>query len=281
MWQHLQKRNRDGCLGATRNVQQSQGHLGLQRFILLQQPIAKDDESSTNRREKVIELLNECAPEEFLAAKARCLVLLQQLNGNTEEDEESSANLWEKVIQLLGRCTPEQILARLQRLLELQQLIGKHEESSSNRWEKVIKLLGQMSPEEMLEAKGSITKASLCLKPSELVLQGFRPGLAPPSLTILEAISKPQQVTNLTLNLGSNDIGPEGARSLAEAVSKLQQITNVKLHFDDVIGSDVKAEIERRLQKPGRRVEVNLLDDFSLDDFSLESGSSSRSLAEP
>ena len=228
LWQHLQERNRDCCLGAT--VRQSQSHVGLQRFILMQQPIAKDDESSANRWEKVTELLNQCAPEEFLAAKARCLVLLQQLNGNNEEDE-SPANLWEKVIQLLGQCTPKEILARLQRLLELQQLIAKHEESSANRWGKVIKLLGQMSPEEMLEAKESITRASLCLKPSELVLppgEGFGAGLAS-SMTILEAISKPQQVTNLTLNLGSNDIGSEGARAVAEAVVKFQQITNFKL----------------------------------------------------
>ena len=144
LWEHLKKKNAGCCEAATRKVQQIQSHVGLRLFVLLQQPIA--------------------------------------------EDEESTANRWENLTEFLNQCTAEQIQ----------------------------------------EAKGSITKASLHLEPSELVLDFTRLGLVV-ATTILEAISKPEKVTSLYLDLDSTNLGPGGARVVGEAVAKFQQITNLKL----------------------------------------------------
>ena len=138
LWKHLKEKNAGCCEAATGKVQQIQSHVGLRLFVLLQQPIA--------------------------------------------EDEESTANRWEKLTELLNQCTAEQIQ----------------------------------------EAKANIARASVHLEPSELVLNFT-------ATTILEAISKPEKVTSLYLNLEEKNLGPGGARVVGEAVAKFQQITNLKL----------------------------------------------------
>ena len=156
LWEHLKEKEKNAgcCEAATGKVQQIQSHVGLRFFVLLQQPIA--------------------------------------------EDEESTANRWEKLTELLNQCTAEQIQ----------------------------------------EAKGSIARASLHLEPSELVLQCEELGLVV-ATTILEAISKPEKVTSLYLNLNSNNLGPGGARVVGEAVAKFQHITNLGL---SLYGNNIGAE---------------------------------------
>ena len=102
---------------------------------------------------------------------------------------------------------------------------------STNRWENLTDSWDQFTAEQIQEAKGSIARASLNLEPSELVLKCEELGLVA-ATTILEAISKPEKVTSLNLNLDSNNLGPGGARVVGEAVAKFQQITNLGLLLD-------------------------------------------------
>ena len=72
-----------------------------------------------------------------------------------------------------------------------------------------------------------------------------------------EQLGKMQQITSLQLYLGSNNLGPEGGRALADHLSDLVHLTEVKLElWGNGIDSEVRAEIEQRLQRSGRTVEV-------------------------
>ena len=106
---------------------------------------------------------------------------------------------------------------------------------STNRWENLTELLNQFTAEQIQEAKGSITRASLNLEPSELVLDFKLVG----AMTILEAISKPEKVTSMYLDLAKNNLGPGGVRVVGEAVAKFQQITNLELRLN---GNNIGAE---------------------------------------
>ena len=75
---------------------------------------------------------------------------------------------------------------------------------------------------------------------------------------LVESLGKLQKITTLVLDLSFNNLGPEAARALADHLSDLVHLTEVKLDLRWGNGIDrvVRAEIERRLQRPGRRVEV-------------------------
>ena len=103
---------------------------------------------------------------------------------------------------------------------------------STNRWKNLAEVWNQFTAEQIQEAKVSIARASLNLEPSELVLKYEELGLVVQT-TILEAISKPEKVTSLYLNLDKNNLGPGGARVVGEAVAKFQQITNLRLWLGD------------------------------------------------
>ena len=126
----------------------------------------------------------------------------------------------------------------------LQQVVAEDEESPAERWKKVTELLKKCTVEQIQAAKGSITKAALHLEPSELVLGSelvseYHDFDWVAAKTILEAISKPEKVTTLNLNLRSNNLGPGGARVVGEAVAKFQQITNLVLELSD---NNIRAE---------------------------------------
>ena len=116
----------------------------------------------------------------------------------------------------------------------LQQVLEEGEESTAERWKKVTELLHECTTEQIQAAKGSIRRAALHLEPSELVLDCSKQHLEVvfdwvAAKTILEAISKPEKVTSLNLDLDGNNLGPGGARAVGEAVAKFQQITHLKL----------------------------------------------------
>ena len=143
------------------------------------------------------------------------------------KEKEKSAGCCEAAT---GKVQQIQSHVGLRLFVLLQQPIAEDEEPTANRWKKLTELLNQCTAEQIQEAKGSITKASLNLEPSELVLNYEYKELAlVAATTILEAISKPEKVTIFCINLDSNNLGPGGARVVGEAVAKFQQITNLEL----------------------------------------------------
>ena len=133
---------------------------------------------------------------------------------------------------------------RALRLFVLLQQAIEEEESPAKLWKKVTELLKKCTTEQIQAAKGSITKAALHLEPSELVLGSelvseYHDLDWVAAKTILEAISKPEKVTRLNLNLERNNLGPGGARAVGEAVAKFQQITNLVLELSD---NNIRAE---------------------------------------
>ena len=131
----------------------------------------------------------------------------------------------------------------------LQQVVAEdEEESTAKRWEEVTELLKKLTTQQIQEAKGSISKAALHLEPSELVLNCDKRSLEPvfewvAARTVLEAISKPEKVTTLHLDLRDNNLGPGGARVVGEAVAKFQQITNLilELGYNNIGAEGAKA----------------------------------------
>ena len=132
---------------------------------------------------------------------------------------------------------------------------------------------------ESLGKLQKITTLELYLGSNNLGLEGAR--------ALVEQLGKFQQITTLKLSLSNNNLGPEGGKALGEALSKLQQITSLRLDlrsnkfgsegakaladhlsdlvhltevtlrlYDNGIDREVRDEIEWRLQRPGRRVEV-------------------------
>ena len=72
-----------------------------------------------------------------------------------------------------------------------------------------------------------------------------------------ESLGKLQKITTLVLYLHDNNLGPQAARALADHLSDLAHLTEVTLRLQgNGIDGEVRAEIERRLQRPGRRVYV-------------------------
>ena len=101
---------------------------------------------------------------------------------------------------------------------------------------------------EALSKLQKITTLTLWLQYNNLGSEGGK--------ALGESLVKLQEITTLELYLHSNNLGPEGARALADRLSDLVHLTEVKLHLSrNGIRAD-KAEIERRLERPGRTVEV-------------------------
>ena len=146
----------------------------------------------------------------------------------------------------------------------VQQVVAEDEESPAKRWEKVTELLKKLTTQQIQEAKGSIRKAALHLEPSELVLDcsiysenSFEWVAAK---TILEAIPKPEKVTTLHLDLGSNNLGPGGARAVGEAVAKFRQIAGLGLRlFGDNIGAEGAKAVGDSLAKLEQITDLTLL----------------------
>ena len=102
---------------------------------------------------------------------------------------------------------------------------------------------------EQLGKLQQITTLTLFLYSNNLGPEGGR--------ALGEQLGKLQQITSLKLDLYSNNLGPEGARALADPLSDLVHLTLVTLFLEgNGIDSEVFAEIEQRLQRSGRTVQV-------------------------
>ena len=173
---------------------------------------------------------------------------------------------------------PEGARALGEQLGKLQQITSlKLDLGSNNLGPEGARALG-----EQLGKLQQITSLELYLRSNNLGPEGGR--------ALGEQLGKLQQITSLVeLRLDSNNLGPEGGRALGESLVKLQQITRLRLdlrynnlgsegaralaaHLSDLvhltevtfywwwgngIDSEVFAEIEQRLQRPGRTVVVD------------------------
>ena len=221
--------------------------------------------------------------DDFIAA-------LHQLQ-RTSSFKASEFTLWEHLREKNETCCKEAVQKSQDdqnhvslRLFVALQRIGIDNESAEDGWKKITELLKQCTAKHILDATSSIACAAS--SPSELVLP---PGLGLSAvMAVLEAIREPhrltklevnldgekigfsgakalgqalvkfQQITTLVLRLWDNNLGPEDARALADHLSDLVHLTEVKLWlWGNGIDEEVEAEIERRLQRPGRTVVVH------------------------
>ena len=220
--------------------------------------------------------------DDFIAA-------LHQLQ-RTSSFKASDMTLWEHLtaknetccLEAVQKSQDEQSPVSLRLFVALQR-VGIDNESAEDGWKKINELLKQCTLKQILDARSSIACAPS--SPSELVLPprfGFTKVMAilesirePHKLTKLmvrlseekigfsgakvlgEQLSKFQQITTLKLDLRYNKLGPEAARALADHLSDLVHLTEVMLVlWGNDIGDEVRVEIRRRLQRPGRTVVV-------------------------
>ena len=216
--------------------------------------------------------------DDFIAA-------LHRLQGTSSA---KMSDLWEHLREKNERCFLEACQKAQDdkshvslRLFVALQLVGRDSESAEDGWAKISKLFEKCTPGQILDATSSIACAP---SPSKLVLP-FGPGFSA-VVTILDSIREPQQLTSLVVDLGGEKIGFSGAKALGEALGKLQRITSLELwlynhnlgsegaraladplsdlvHLTEVkldlrwgngIDDEVRADIEQRLQRPGRTV---------------------------
>ena len=69
LWKHMNGKHAECCEAATGKVQQPQSHMGLRLFVLLQQVVAEEEESTAKLWKKVTELLKKCTTEQIQEAK--------------------------------------------------------------------------------------------------------------------------------------------------------------------------------------------------------------------
>ena len=176
--------------------------------------------------------------EALNAAEAQQLAVCDEFVDSLHQLQDTfpEYDLWKHMNGKNAECCE----AATRKVLQLQSHVGlclfvlpqpiEEEESTANRWKKVMELLQKCTTEQIQAAKGSIRRAALHLEPSELVLES-RHFEWVAATTILEAIPKPEKVTNLKLNLWCDDLGPGGARAVGEAVAKFQQIAHLILRL--------------------------------------------------
>ena len=260
LWKHLKKKNAGCCEAATAKVQQIQSHMGLRLFVLLQQPIAEDEESTANRWKKLTELWNQCTVEQIQEAEAN--IARASLNLEPSElilDYEElglvaattileAISKPEKVTSLYLRLGSNNLgpggarvvgeaVAKFQHITNLELRLGNNN----------IGAEGSKAVGDSLAKLEHITNLKLFLFHNNIGTEGAK--------AVGDSLAKLEHITNLELWLNGNNIGREGAKAVGDSLAKLEHITNLELHG---IPDEVVDEIRHQLQKPGRTVKVNI-----------------------
>ena len=228
LWEYLGRENEKCCEEAAQKVQDDRSHVSLRLFVALQL-VGRDSESAEDGWAKISKLFEKCTSGQILDATSSigCAPSPSKLGlpdglGLT------------KVMTILDSIREMQQLTRLEVYL-----YGEKMGFSG------AKALG-----EQLCKFQQITSLTLFLWDNNLGSEGTR--------ALGELLGKLQQITTLELYLRNNNLGPEGARAVADHLSDLVHLTFVKLSLGgNDIDSEVGAEIEQRLQRPGRTVEVD------------------------
>ena len=230
LWEHLRKKNERCCLEAVQKSQDDESSISLRLFVALQL-VGIDNESAEDGWKKINEMFRQCTARQILDATSSVacapsspseLVLpLPGLPG------------FSGVMTILG------LIREPQQLTKLEVRLGGEKMGFSG-----AKALGQA-----LVKFQQITTLKLWLDNNNLGSEGGK--------ALGESLSKLQKITTLKLDLQYNNLGPEDARALADHLSDLVHLTSVELDLQyNGIDEEVKAEIERRLERPGRTVKV-------------------------
>ena len=261
LWQHLRQKNEKCCEEAVQKSQDEQNPMSLRLFVALQH-VGIANESAKDGWKKANELLKKCTRGQILdatssiacaASRSSELVLLGGLG-------------FTKVMTLLASIREPHKLTKLEVDLD-----GEKMGFSG------AKVLGQALPKFQ-----HLTTLTLDLRDNNLGPEGARGlgeqlpklqkittlrldlrynNLSKGARALGESLGKLQKITTLELDLMENHLGPLAARALADHLSDLVHLTEVKLDLrcsNGIIDDVVVAEIERRLQRPGRTVEVDV-----------------------
>ena len=272
LWKHMNGKHAECCEAATGKVQQPQSHMGLRLFVLLQQVVAEEEESTAKLWKKVTELLKKCTTEQIQEAKGSIrraalhlepseLVLECYSHFSSETLEWVAARTVleaipkpEKVTRLhlelsLNNLGPGgagvvgEAVAKFQQITHLELQLG-----SNNIGAEGAKAVG-----DSLAKLEQITNLQLRLSSNNIGAEGAK--------VVCDSLAKLEQITDLKLLLSGNNIGAEGAKAVGDSLAKLEQITNLELDLGyNHIGEDdsslaipeVINEIRHQLKRPGR-----------------------------
>ena len=291
LWEHLRQKNEKCCSEAVQKSQDDQSPVSLRLFVALQL-VGRDNESEDGWK-KVNELLEECTLKQILDATSSIMCasrssgLYLPLPGllgfsgvmtflesirEPQQLTKLAVNFRGEKIGFSGAQALGEQLSKFQRLTTLTLYLrdnnlgsegGKALGESLGKLQKITSLelwlqYNNLGPEggkalgESLGKLQKITTLKLYLDNNQLGSEGGK--------ALGEQMSKLQEITTLKLNLYSNNLGSEAARALADRLSDLVHLTEVKLFLWDnpIRDFEVEAEIQRRLQRPGRTVEVEL-----------------------
>ena len=260
LWEHLTAKNETCCSEAVQKAQDDQSPVSLRLFVALQL-VGIDNESAEDGWKKVNKLLKKCTLKQILDATSSIVCAASRSSG--------------LVLPLPGLPGFSGVMTFLESIREPQQLTKLEVRLSDEK----MGFSGAQALGEQLSKFQQITNLELGLHKNNLGSEGGK--------ALGESLGKLQEITNLELGLESNNLGPEGGKALGESLGKLQKITNLRLdlgyinlgtetaralaaHLSDLVhltevtlflesnGIDrgVRAEIERRLQRPGRTVYV-------------------------
>ena len=220
VWEHLREKNEKCCLEACQKAQDDKSPISLRLFVALQL-VGRDRESAEDGWAKITKLFEKCTPGQILdaASSIACASRSSRL----------------VLPRGLGFSAAMPILTSIREPQELTSLEVYLSEQG-------IDFSGAKTLGEQLDKFKHITSLKLVLHFNNLGSEGGR--------VLGEQLGKLQQI-------GSNNLGLEGGRALADHLSDMVHLTEVTLWlFGNRIDSEVEAEIEQRLQRPGRKVEV-------------------------
>ena len=233
LWKHMNGKNAECCEAATRKVQQPQSHVGLRLFVLLQQVVAEDEESTANRWEKVMELLKKYTTEQIQAAKGSIRRAALHLEPSELVLECYGSFSFFEIFEWVAARTILEAISKPEKVTSLNLHVV-----SNNIGAEGAKAVG-----DSLAKFQQITHLVLRLDHNNIGAEGAK--------AVGDSLAKLEQITNLNLDLRSNNIGAAGAKAVGDSLAKLEQITILELRG---IPDQVINEIRHQLERPGRTV---------------------------
>ena len=239
LWEHLKGKNAGCCEAAIGKVQQLQSHMGLRVFVLLQQVVAEDEESTAKRWKKVMELLKKLTTEQIQAAKGSIRKAALHLEPS------------ELVLKCFNAVWEVEVVFDWVAATTILEAIPKPEKVTSLNLNLKWNNLGPGGASVVGEAVAKfqqITNLTLLLNSNNIGAEGAK---APwPNWN-----RSPIWVFGLGYR---NNIGAEGAKAVGDSLAKLEQITDSQLWLSgNGIPDEVVDEIRHQLEKPGRTVSVS------------------------
>ena len=260
LWEHLRAKNETCCSEAVQKSQDDQSPMNLRLFVALQR-VGIDNESAEDGWKKINELLKKCTLKQILDARSSIACAAS----SPSELVLPPGFGFSGVMAILESIREPQQLTKLEVHLGSEKIgfsgaqalgeqLSKFQQITSLELWLQYNNLGSEGGKALGEALGKLQKITT------LKLDLGSNNLGPESGKALgESLGKLQHITTLTLELMSNNLGSEAARALADHLSDLVHLTEVKLRLWDnrIYDPEVRAEIEQRLQRPGRTVEVH------------------------